>query len=104
MRHALAYQAIRPAATLWCCRPSRQPILILDLLQTQQLIISWGSPSSESQSEVQTEGDRVRTGTASRPIKTDRQHGFDEVGLEKAVLGLNRPTFVHEGRESKLWI
>ncbi len=53
----------------------------------------------EADTEVHGEGDGAGGGSSGGPIETDRQIGFEEVGLQQAGL-LDGPAFVYQGSES----
>jgi hypothetical protein len=55
---------------------------------------------SESHSEVHSECDGVGRGRAYGPIETDWQVCLDEVSFEQAVVMLDRPAFINQGRKS----
>jgi hypothetical protein len=55
---------------------------------------------SESYSEVHSECDGVGCGSAYRPIETDWQVCLDKVSFEQAVVMLDRPAFINQGRKS----
>jgi hypothetical protein len=55
---------------------------------------------SESHSEVHSECDSVRRRRAYRPIETDWQVCLDEVSFEQAVVMLDGPAFINQGRKS----
>jgi succinate dehydrogenase / fumarate reductase flavoprotein subunit len=55
---------------------------------------------SESHSEVHGECDSVRRRRADRPTETDWQVCLDEVSFEQAVVMLDRPAFINQGRKS----
>jgi hypothetical protein len=55
---------------------------------------------SVSQSEVQSECDGVRRRHSYRPIETDWKVSLKEVSFEEAVLTLDGPAVVHQGRKS----
>jgi hypothetical protein len=55
---------------------------------------------SESQSEVHGKCNSVGRRRGCRPIETDWQVCLDEVGLEQAVVMLDGPAFINQGRKS----
>ena len=55
---------------------------------------------SESHSEVHSECDGVGRGRAYGPIETDWQVCLDKVSFEQAVVMLDRPAFINQGRKS----
>ena len=55
---------------------------------------------SESHSEVHGKCNRVRRRRAYRPIETDWQVCLDEVSFEQAVVMLDGPAFINQGRKS----
>ncbi|MCU1224550.1 MAG: hypothetical protein JWQ42_2643, partial [Edaphobacter sp.] len=55
---------------------------------------------SERHSGVHSECDSVRRRHAYRPTETDGQVCLDEVSFEQAVVMLDGPAFVHQGRKS----
>jgi hypothetical protein len=55
---------------------------------------------SESHSEVHSECDGVGCGRAYRPTESDWQVCLDEVSFEQAVVMLDGPAFVNQGRKS----
>jgi hypothetical protein len=57
-------------------------------------------PRSETQSEVHRKLDGVRRRPAYRPIETDGQVSFNEVSFEEAVVTLQGPAVVDQGRKS----
>src|ERR1035437_9687420 len=49
---------------------------------------------------MQAERHRIYLGAQNRPVETYRQNRFDEIRFEEAALALDRPTVVHQRRES----
>jgi hypothetical protein len=55
---------------------------------------------SETHPEVHSECDGVGRRRAYRPIETDWQVCLDEVSFEQAVVMLDGPAFINQGRKS----